>query len=67
MKMVCMVDNKLRCVYVLRVGAMVTHQEASGKNAAVFYLHDSSLAVCDSFKKEIGKNIKERKIKNSVS
>lgn len=61
-KIVCMVDNKFRCVYVLRVGAMVAHQEGSGKNAAVFHLHDFSLAVCDSFKKR-----KERKIKNSVS
>lgn len=63
----CMIDNKLRCVDVLRVGAMVTHQEGSGKNAAVFHLHDFSLAVCDSFKKEKGKNIKERKTNNYVS
>lgn len=50
-----MIDNKLRRVYVLKVGAMVTHQEGSGKNAAVFHLHDFSLAVCDLFKKEIEK------------
>lgn len=47
-----MIDNRYE--YVLRVGAMVTRQEGSGMNTAVFHLRDFSLAVCGSFKIEIG-------------
>lgn len=47
--MVCKRHNELRCVFVwvyaLSMGAMVTHQEGSGMNTAVFHLHVTILLL----------------------